>query len=88
MFKNDRRSTSGFCIFHVSHLIFLKSKKQAVVSRSSAKAEYRAMAQGTSELLWLRSLLTELIFSVTDSSPCSVTISLLSYYLLIRSFMR
>ncbi|GFY96712.1 hypothetical protein Acr_11g0010180 [Actinidia rufa] len=44
------------------------SKKQAVVSRSSAEAEYRAMAQGTSEILWLRSLLTELGFSMTDSS--------------------
>ncbi|PSS33155.1 Endonuclease, partial [Actinidia chinensis var. chinensis] len=66
--KSDRRSTSGFCAFHGSHLISWKSKKQAVVSRSSAEAEYRAMAQGTSEILWLRSLLTELGFSVTDSS--------------------
>ncbi|GFZ05939.1 hypothetical protein Acr_18g0001090 [Actinidia rufa] len=66
--KSDRRSTSGFCTFHGSHLISWKSKKQAVVSRSSAEAEYRAMAQGTSEIIWLRSLLTELGFSVTDSS--------------------
>ncbi|GFZ07004.1 hypothetical protein Acr_18g0011740 [Actinidia rufa] len=66
--KSDRRSTSGFCTFHGSHLISWKSKKQAVVSRSSAEAEYRAMAQGTSEILWLRSLLTELGFSMTDSS--------------------
>ncbi|GFZ20884.1 hypothetical protein Acr_29g0000460 [Actinidia rufa] len=66
--KSDRRSTSSFCTFHGSHLISWKSKKQAVVSRSSAEAEYRAMAQGTSEIIWLRSLLTELGFSVTDSS--------------------
>ncbi|GFS39053.1 hypothetical protein Acr_00g0060930 [Actinidia rufa] len=66
--KSDRRSTSGFCTFHGSHLISWKSKKQAVVSRTSAEAEYRAMAQGTSEILWLRSLLTELGFSMIDSS--------------------
>ncbi|GFY91383.1 hypothetical protein Acr_07g0015790 [Actinidia rufa] len=34
----------------------------------SDRPEYRAMAQGTSEILWLRSLLTELGFSMTDSS--------------------
>ncbi|GFS34134.1 hypothetical protein Acr_00g0032440 [Actinidia rufa] len=45
-----------------------KSKKQAVVSRSSVEAEYRAMTQGISEILWLRSLLTELDFSVTNLS--------------------
>ena len=66
--RSDRRSTSGFCTFRGSHLISWKSKKQAVVSRSSAEAEYRAMAQGTCELLWLRSLLSELGFPVVDSS--------------------
>ena len=45
-----------------------KSKKQAVASRSSAEAKYRAMAKGTCELLWLRSLLDELGFPVKDSS--------------------
>ncbi|GFZ18373.1 hypothetical protein Acr_27g0001120 [Actinidia rufa] len=50
--KSDRRSTSDFCTFHGTHLISWKSKKQAVVSRSSAEAEYRAMAQGISEILW------------------------------------
>ena len=64
----DIRFTSGFCIFYGTHLISGKSKKQAVVRRSSAETEYRAMDQGTSERLWLRSLLSELVFSVTDSS--------------------
>ena len=66
--KTDRRSTSGFCTFRGTHLLSWKSKKQAVVSRSSAEAEYRAMAQGTCELMWLRSLLTELGFPAAGSS--------------------
>ncbi|XP_059670800.1 uncharacterized mitochondrial protein AtMg00810-like [Cornus florida] len=58
--KTDRRSTSGCCTFYGNHLTSWKSKKQVVVSRSSAEAEYRAMAQCTYELLWLQSILGKL----------------------------
>ena len=66
--RGDRRSTSSFCTFRGNHLISWKSKKQAVVSRSSTEAKYHAMAQGTCEILWLRSLLSELGFPIADSS--------------------
>ncbi|XP_042511753.1 uncharacterized mitochondrial protein AtMg00810-like [Macadamia integrifolia] len=56
----DRRSTSGYCTFVGSNLVTWRSKKQPVVARSSAEAEFRAMAQVVCELIWLRWVVQEL----------------------------
>ncbi|RDX94047.1 Copia protein, partial [Mucuna pruriens] len=56
----DRRSTSGYCMFLRGNLVTWRSKKQNVVARSSAEAEFRAMAQGICEGLWMKIILDDL----------------------------
>jgi hypothetical protein len=73
----DRRSTIGYCFLSGSSLISWRSKKQSVVARSSIEAEYRALADATSELLWLRWLLIDMGAPQITSTPihcdnCSV----------------
>ncbi|KAM1305335.1 hypothetical protein ACFX2F_022890 [Malus domestica] len=64
----DRRSTSGYFTFVGENLVTWRSKKQIVVSRSSAEAEFKGMAHGICEVLWLRKLLGGLGFKAKEAT--------------------
>ena len=48
---NDRRSTGGFAVFLGDNLISWTARKQPTVSRSSTEAEYKALANATTEMV-------------------------------------
>ncbi|RVW86032.1 Retrovirus-related Pol polyprotein from transposon RE1 [Vitis vinifera] len=56
----DRRSTTGYCTFLGGNMVTWRSKKQNVVARSSVESEFRVIAQGLCELLWLKIILDDL----------------------------
>ncbi|KAL0641599.1 hypothetical protein Bca4012_102628 [Brassica carinata] len=68
--RADRRSTTGYCTFIGGNLVTWKSKKQKVVSCSSAEAEYRAMLKLTNELVWIKGILKHL--GIEQATPMTM----------------
>ncbi|XP_021866805.1 uncharacterized mitochondrial protein AtMg00810-like [Spinacia oleracea] len=56
----SRRSTTGICVLLGDSPISWKAKKQQVVARSSAEAEYKALTLTTCEVTWIKQLLKDL----------------------------
>ncbi|KAG4946353.1 hypothetical protein JHK87_042360 [Glycine soja] len=57
---DTRRSTSNYCVFLGDILISWSSKRQPTLSRSSAEAKYRGVANVVFDSCWIRNLLLEL----------------------------
>jgi hypothetical protein len=61
---DTHRSMLGYCVYLGPSLTLWSSKRLPTVSRSSAEAEYRAVANAIAECSWLRQLLQELLCDV------------------------
>lgn len=59
------RSISGSFFDFGKCLVSLSSKKQSVIAQSTAEAELVDLAHASSELLWLKKLVSDMIFSLS-----------------------
>lgn len=62
-YPDTRKSVTGFCVFLEDSLVSWKSKKQSTIFRSSIKAKYSVTANVSCEIMWLFSLLKDLLIS-------------------------
>ncbi|CAL1408191.1 unnamed protein product [Linum trigynum] len=69
---DTRRSTTGWCVQFGDSFVSWRCKKQDKVSKSSTEAEYRAMSDVTSELVWMRRLLAD--FGVSCPIPMELMV--------------
>ena len=61
-----RKSISGNIYFFTSGVVLCLLKRQQIVAQSITKAEYYALAKAISKVLWLKQIISQIIYLGTD----------------------
>jgi len=80
---DDRKSSGSYLVFFGHTPISWKSRKQHTVTQSSIETEYKGLADGTSEVIWLQYLFLDL--QITPSVPTIWCDNLGATYLFVKS---
>ena len=81
----DKKYTGGYLVFFGQTPILWKSSKQRTAACSSMEAEYKTLADGTPEVIWLQYLLTDLQILVFSAYFYTVQILLYPFLQLVNS---
>ena len=86
--KGDRKSTTSYCTYIGGNLVTWRSRKQKVISCSSAESEYRAMAETAQEMVWLQSFLEDLGISSPFPMPMLSSSPAIPPFMSVQSTLR
>lgn len=64
---DDKTSTNGCVVYLRGNPIVWKSSKKKTVARSSIEAEYRSLANATTEISWLKNFLKDLHVQISNT---------------------
>ncbi|GJX72031.1 ribonuclease H-like domain-containing protein [Tanacetum coccineum] len=67
-YPSTHRSTSGYYVFLGDKILSWSAKRQHTISRSSAEAEYRGVANVVAETAWIHNLLRELHYPLLTAT--------------------
>nr|KYP75144.1 Retrovirus-related Pol polyprotein from transposon TNT 1-94 [Cajanus cajan] len=70
--NDDMKSTSGYCFTFGSGVFSWCSKKQEVITQSTAEAEYVAAVAAANQAIWLRKLMANLYMEQKESTQVLV----------------
>lgn len=65
--KADRKSTTGYVICINGCVVSWGVKKQSTVALSTAEAEYMAVSLTIQETMWIKQLLSEMMFTIDNT---------------------
>ena len=68
---NDKKSTSGYVIRVYNNVIYWKSHKQNAVTKSSTFAEYVALSEAVTDVIFIRDMLRE-TFNAAIKEPVKI----------------
>lgn len=67
----DRKSTTGFVIRLFGNVVYWKTQKQKTVTKNSTFAEYIAMSDAVTEILFMKDLLSD-VFNLNMDKPIKI----------------